>query len=51
MNDHPYAVGNTLAPGEKAEDDPFSEEEWCPECDESVDTSFGECPLCGKELT
>lgn len=50
MTDHPYAGGNTLVPGETADDDPFSEEEYCRECDEAVTPIRGNCPNCGEEV-
>lgn len=50
MTDHPYAGGNTLAPGEMADDDPFTEEIYCHECDENIEPVAGVCPTCGKEV-
>jgi rRNA maturation endonuclease Nob1 len=51
MTDHPYAVGNTLTPGQVAEDDPMSEKERCPNCDELVElTPENTCTKCGKEV-
>jgi hypothetical protein len=51
MSDHPYAVGNTLTPGEKADDDPFSDGEWCEECNENVEpVQTGVCPICGEDV-
>lgn len=53
MKDHPYAGGNTLEPGEVADDDPCSETVECRECDDFVVPipGVGKCPGCGKELT
>lgn len=50
MSDHPYAGGNTLTPGETMDDDPFTDEEYCKECDEYVEPMAGACPICKKEI-
>jgi len=52
MTDHPYAGGNTLAPGETADDDPFSDDPFCEECMENVEPIPGTetCPTCGEEV-
>jgi hypothetical protein len=51
MTDHPYSSTETLAPGELADDDPFTEDgEYCGECDEEVEPIVDECPRCGLEL-
>ena len=50
MSEHPYAGGQTLTPGEAAEDDPFNDKQYCPECDEEVEVIGDECPFCGLQI-
>lgn len=50
MTEYPYAGPDTMVPGETADDDPFTAETECRECDEwIVTTPAGECPICGSE--
>jgi hypothetical protein len=40
-----------MVPGETADDDPFLEATYCPECDDEVETVQDECVRCGTDLS
>jgi hypothetical protein len=50
MTDHPYALPDTMVPGEVADDDPFAEEQFCEKCDEYVEPVAETCPICGQDV-
>lgn len=50
MTDHPYASPDTMTPGELADDDPFTVETFCENCDEHVEPVAETCPTCGEDV-